>query len=678
MLNIPEEIIREYEKLAEEIRRNDYLYYVKNEPVISDQEYDALMNRLLAIERDYPQLVTPDSPSQRIGGTITKEFPPVRHSQVMLSLANTYMPEELYDFDRRVRELLAGEEYQYVAELKIDGVAISLHYRDYYFVQGVTRGDGFQGDDITPNLKTIRAIPLRISTDAGFPRNFEVRGEVYMERKNFDELNRRQAAAGDKLFANRRNSTAGTLKLQDSRIVAQRHLTMYAYALILPVEEEIRVETQWGALTLLEEMGFRVNPYRGLCPTIHRVVDFCSVWAERRHSLPYDIDGVVIKVDLFDQQRRLGATAKSPRWASAYKFSAEQAVTQLEQVLWQVGRTGAVTPVAILTPVFLAGTTVSRATLHNPDEIARKELYIKDWVIVEKGGDIIPKIVQTELERRLPGAVPVEIPSVCPECGEPLERSEGEAALRCMNILCPAQVARRVEHFASRNAMDIEGLGEAIVEQLIEAQLVKDPGDLFFLGKEQIVGLERMGNKSAQNLLDAIEKSKDNSLDRVIFALGIRYIGINAARLLAKHFTSIHALFTAGIEKLTAIDGIGEKMAESISHYGQEPQTHILLEKLASAGVKLSQELHYISETGGGAFAGKTVVLTGTLIRFTREEVSEIIRQQGGTVTDSVSSKTHFVLVGENPGSKLTKAQALSIPLLTEADFILMTTGGGK
>jgi len=678
MRKTPEHILCEYEKLVVEIRRHDYLYYVKNEPIISDQEYDSLMNRLLAIEGEHPELITPDSPSQRVGGAITKEFPTVRHKQVMLSLANTYMPEELYDFDRRVRSLIPGEAYRYVTELKIDGVAISLHYQSYRFKQGVTRGDGFQGDDITPNLKTIRAIPLRVNPNPLVSGDFEVRGEVYMERKDFEELNRRQEAAGERLLANPRNSTAGTLKLQDSRIVVRRHLTMYAYWLILPTDEEYRVQTQWDSLALLEEMGFRVNQNRELCPTIQDVVRFCDRLAEKRHTLPYDIDGVVVKVDMLDQQRRLGATARSPRWAVAYKFSAEQAVTRLEQVLWQVGRTGAVTPVAVLTPVFLAGTTVSRATLHNPDEIARKDLYLQDWVVIEKGGDVIPKVVQAESERRLPDAVPVEIPSLCPECSEPLERLEGEVALRCMNILCPAQIARRIEHFASRNAMDIEGLGEAIIAQLTDLKIVKDPGDLYFLTKSQISNLERMGDKSAQNILDALDKSKSNSLERVIFALGIRYVGVNTARILARYFTSIDELFSADTDELMEIEGIGEKMAESIHRYGKAPQTRELLDKLARTGVKLARETPPVPEVVVGVFAGKTVVLTGKLSHYTREDAAELIRKYGGKVSESISSKTDYVLVGEEPGSKLAKAKALSILLLSEADFIIMVESSGK
>jgi len=671
-MKAPENIIQELEKLRSEIQNHDYLYYVKNEPVISDYEYDMLMKRLLEIEKQYPELVTQDSPSQRVGGAITKEFPTIRHDRVMLSLANTYMQEELIDFDRRVRSLIPGEEYRYVTELKIDGVAISLRYRENRFVLGVTRGDGFQGDDITTNLKTIRAIPLIARNVTGAPKNFEVRGEVYMEKKDFEELNRKQEAAGEKVFANPRNSTAGTLKLQDSGIAARRPLTMNAYSMILPPGEPAAIKTQWHALQLMDGMGFRVNPERALCSTMKDVIEYCDKLADEREKLPYEIDGVVVKIDSIDRQNRLGATAKSPRWAVAYKFSAEQVETVLENVFWQVGRTGTVTPVAVLTPVFVAGTTVSRATLHNVDEIARKDLHIGDTVIIEKGGDVIPKIVEAVLTKRPQNAKKVEPPGTCPVCGEPLERSEEEVALRCMNILCEAQVARRLEHFASRGAMDIEGLGEAIIDQLISKSKVHDPGDLYFLRKEQIAGLERMADKSAQNLLDALEKSKSMDFECVIFALGIRYIGINAARLLARYFQSIDELFSAPVSELAAVEGIGEKMAESIAAFGKAPETKILLEKLKKAGVNLKQESEKRDVSVSNIFVGKTFVLTGTLEHFTREEAGELIRRYGGKVTGSVSSKTDFVLAGSVPGSKLDKAKALSITIFNEDEFTRM------
>ncbi|KPK88540.1 aromatic ring-opening dioxygenase LigA, partial [bacterium SM23_31] len=617
----------------------------------------------------------PDSPSQRVGGAITKEFPAIRHDRVMLSLANTYMQEELVDFDRRVRSLIPGEEYKYVVELKIDGVAISLRYLENRLILGVTRGDGFQGDDITSNLKTIRSIPLVTRDVSGAPKNFEVRGEVYMGKKDFEELNRKQEAAGEKVFANPRNSTAGTLKHQDSGIVARRPLTMYAYSMTIPPGEPVNINTQWQALQLMDEMGFRVNPDRALCNNMKEVITYCNRWADEHEKLPYEIDGVVVKVDSIDQQRRLGATARSPRWAVAYKYSAEKVETALENVLWQVGRTGTVTPVAVLTPVFVAGSTVSRATLHNVDEIARKDLHFGDTVLIEKGGDVIPKIIEAVAPKRPQNAKRVKPPDTCPVCGKPLEKSEGEAALRCMNILCEAQLARRIEHFASRGAMDIEGMGEAVVDQLISKIQIRDPGDLYFLSKEQIAGLERMADKSAQNLIDALEKSKSMAFERIIFALGIRYIGINAARLLARHFQSIDELFSVPVSELAEIEGIGEKMAESILAFSKAPETKILLEKLKKAGVNLKQDIETMQEGGSNIFAGKTFVLSGTLEHFTREEAGELIRRYGGKVAGSVSSKTDFMLAGSDPGSKLDKARALSVAVLSEDEFTRMIPG---
>jgi len=671
-MTAPVEIIEELGKLTSEILHHDYLYYVKAEPEISDYEYDMLMRRLIEIEQKYPELVAPDSPSQRVGGTVTKEFRTVAHKQVMLSLANAYMKEEMIDFDRRVQSIIPQESYRYVCELKIDGVAVSLHYRDGIFALGVTRGDGRQGDDITDNLKTVNAIPLRVRPVEDIPPEFEVRGEVYMESNGFLEMNRRQEAAGEKVFANPRNATAGSLKLQDSAVVARRPLTMFAYALILPEGYTHRALSQMESLAFLESIGFRVNTNRELCDSIDDVLRYLDRWEERRHELPYEIDGAVVKIDSIDQQQRMGATAKSPRWAIAYKFSAVRVETVLESVDWQVGRTGAVTPVANLFPVLVAGTTVKRATLHNVDELERKDLHIGDTVLLEKGGDIIPKVIDVVREKRPDNAQRVIPPDSCPICVNMLERIEGEAALRCMNILCPAQVARRIEHFASRNAMDIEGLGEALVDQLITSGLVKDPGDLYTLRKEDVAALERMGEKSAENLAKAIEISKGASFDRLIFALGIRYIGINAARILAKHVQTIETMFGMSVEELTAVDGIGEKMAESIVQYGQFPETQILINKLKNAGVCLERRDAGEPAEVSALFEGKTFVLTGKLEKFSREEAGELIRNRGGVVTGSVSGKTDYVVAGEKAGSKLDKAIKLEISVLSEGDFIKM------
>ncbi|MFC1513435.1 NAD-dependent DNA ligase LigA [candidate division KSB1 bacterium] len=666
-------ILTELKKLKAEIRKHDHLYYVKNDPIISDHEYDLLMKSLLEIEKMHPDLITEDSPSQRVGGAVTKEFRTVSHDRIMLSLSNTYLNDELFDFDKRVQNLLQGEAYKYTAELKIDGVAISLHFKNYNFDVGLTRGDGRQGDDITVNLKTVRSIPLAAYQVENFPENFEVRGEVFIESDKFTELNEKQEKTGEKTFANPRNFTAGTLKLQDSSIVAKRPLTMYAYSLILPEGYIDLIRTQWKSLSILEKLGFRVNPNRSLCANIEGVMDFCGKWSEKRQELPYEIDGVVIKVDSLSQQSRMGNTARSPRWAVAYKFSAEQAETLLNEVTWQVGRTGTITPVANLEPVFLAGSTVSRATLHNIDEIDRKDIHSGDMVIIEKGGDIIPKIVQTITSKRSAGSEKVIPPEHCPVCNEPLEKNEEEVALRCNNILCKAQVARRIEHFASRGAMNIEGLGEAAVDQLIHNNLVTDPGDLYYLRKEMLSGLDRMGDKSAQNLLDAIEKSKSSTLERVVFALGIRYIGINSARILVSVYNSIDELFSADLEKLVSIEGIGEKMAESIVRFGKTNETNILLKKLSGAGVRLKKDSDPEIRNIPKIFDGKSFVLTGKLEHFTREEASEVIRKYGGKVTGSVSSKTDYLLTGTDPGSKLKKARSLSVSVIDENKFIELT-----
>jgi DNA ligase (NAD+) len=576
------------------------------------------------------------------------------------------LKEELYDFDRRVKSLIEGESYKYAAELKIDGVAVSLRYKDGIFDTGVTRGDGRQGDDITTNLKTIKAIPLKIMNAGRMPDEFEVRGEVYMEKKAFLDLNKSQEAKGEKVFVNPRNSTAGFLKLQDSGVLAKRPLTMCIYSLLIQGNRDF--SSHWESLNILEKLGFRVNPNRKLCADINEVMDFCDYWALRRDELPYEIDGVVIKVDSIDQQKRMGATAKSPRWAIAYKFSAERAVTVLNEVSWQIGRTGAVTPVAHLEPVFVAGTTVSRATLHNVGEIERKDLHIGDSVFIEKGGDIIPKIIEVILEKRPENAEKVLPLKICPECGEMLEQIEDEAAIRCPDILCSAQAARRIEHFASRGAMNIEGLGEAIVDQLIKTGIVKDPGDLYYLKKDELSGLERMAEKSAQNLVDAIEKSKESSFDRVIFALGIRYIGINAARILEQQTDSIESMFSSSFESLIAIDGIGDKMAESIIQFGNKPETILLVDKLRRAGINLKSGLDSGMKKSEH-FSGKIFVLTGKLNKYTREEAAEEIRKRGGKVTGSVSSKTNYVLAGDDPGSKFKKAQKLGVSIITEAEF---------
>jgi len=660
----------EIEKLREEIREHDYRYYVLNEPTISDYEYDQLMQKLILLERQHPELVTPDSPTQRVSGEPTKEFPTVVHEVPMLSLGNTYTQNELYEFEKRLQNFLPGEKFEYVTELKFDGIAVSLIYRDGLLVRGATRGDGERGDDITNNLKTIRSIPLRLFVKENLPANVEVRGEVFMTKDGFRKLNAQQEKLGERTFANPRNATAGTLKQQDPRVVAKRPLEFSAYYFLVEGgNESIGISTHFDSLHIMRDLGLPVSRHIALCKSMWEVIDFCNLWEEKREELPYEIDGVVLKVNSLRQQRLLGATAKSPRWAIAYKFKAKQATTVLERIHLQVGRTGTVTPVAVFKPVFLAGSTISRATLHNEDEIKRKDIREGDTVLIEKGGDVIPKVVQVILEKRPKDSKPFRMPDKCPVCGSPLVRVEGEAAVRCENVACPAQVHKRIEHFASRTAMDIEGLGEALVHQLIENKLVSDYGDIYFLKKEDLIGLERMGEKSAQNLLDAIEESKKRPLDRVIFALGIRYVGTGAAVLLADQFGSIDKLMKTPLPYLEAIEGIGPKIAESIVQFFQNKKNLEVLEKLRKAGVRMEEKRE---KREGGIFAGKTFVLTGALTRFTREGATELIESEGGKVSSSVSRNTDFVLVGEKPGSKYRKALDLDIKIIDEDTFVAM------
>ena len=661
----------EIEKLRKDIRFHEYRYYVLGDPVISDYEYDRLMEKLISLEKENPDLVTPDSPSQRVGGEPTKEFPGIIHQAPMLSLANTYTQEELNEFDDRVRKLLAGEKYEYVAEHKFDGIAVSLIYRDGVFIQGATRGDGKRGDDITANLRTVKSIPLKLFVKPGFSGNIEVRGEVFMPRKGFLLLNREQEKRGEKLFANPRNATAGSLKLQDPRSAAKRPLEFSAYYLRIinpgEVSAEIDISTHKARLHLLRDLGLPVSRHAVLRKSITDVIDFCNEWEDKRDSLPFEIDGIVVKVNSIDQQKKLGSTAKSPRWAIAYKFKARQATTKLMDIHLQVGRTGVVTPVAVLKPVLLAGSTISRATLHNEDEIERKDIRIGDTVLIEKGGDVIPKIVKVIYETRSSDAVPFKMPDRCPVCSGPLVRIEGEARVQCENVSCPAQVQRRIEHFASRGAMNIEGLGGALIELLTDKGLVKDYGDLYFLKKGDVASLERMGDKSAENLLLNIEQSKKRPLDRVIFALGIRYVGTRAAAVLADNFGSIDNLKKTEIEKLTEIEGVGPVMAESIVTFFNQDANIAVLDKLSRAGVVMEEERDIKKK---GVFAGKIFVLTGALSRFTRDGAAELITSEGGDVKSSVSTKTDFILVGQNPGSKYSKALDIGVEIMDEDTFV--------
>ncbi|MDD8017587.1 MAG: NAD-dependent DNA ligase LigA [Bacteroidota bacterium] len=654
------------EKLREELRRHDYQYYTLDQPSISDFDYDRLMNELIELERQNPKLLTPDSPSQRVGGEPTKEFPTVTHEVPMLSLSNTYSEEELVDFDRRVREILGGQKYQFVAELKIDGVAISLVYQDGIFLRGATRGDGTQGDEITSNLRTVRSIPLRVTSGKGLPKNFEVRGEIFMTKKDFEKMNEERAQAGEKLFVNARNSTSGTLKMQDPKIVAQRKLSMFTYFLRT---NDITLKNHYENLQTLKKLGFVVNENIRLCKTIHDVKFFCEEWALKRSALPYDIDGVVVKVDSIQQQEELGAVAKSPRWAIAYKYPAQQMETKLNAITLQVGRTGTITPVAELEPVFVGGTTVSRATLHNEDYIKQLDIRIGDTVLVEKGGDVIPKVSGVNKKKRQKNSTTFSFSSKCPECGEKIFRPEDEAAYYCENFECPAQVRGRIEHFAQRRAMNIEGLGEAVIDLLVSENLIHNIADLYQLKKENVASLERMGEKSAQNLLHGITASKELPFHRVLFGLGIRFVGEGVAKLLAENFTSMAQLKKVSHEELENIEGVGPRIAESVVRFFNDKHSVKLVERLTAAGLQMKAEK---KKYGSSPVSGKTFVLTGGLESLSRDEAKEMIESLGGKSASSVSKNTDYVIVGNDAGSKLQKAIELGIKRISEKEFLEM------
>lgn len=661
---IPPNVRARVEKLRTELLEHDYRYYVLAEPTISDEEYDKLMRELQDLEAKYPALFSPDSPTQRVGGEPTKTFATVTHTPPMLSLANSYSEEEIREFDRRVRSLLGNETPRYVAELKFDGVAIALKYRDGIFVQGATRGDGTQGDDITQNLRTIRTLPLRLRNPAPEFRTIEVRGEAFMHKADFLTMNKQREAAGEKLFINPRNSTAGTLKMQDPKIVASRPIKMFAYTLLAP---NATLTSHYNNLGILRTLGLPVNEHTRLCATIDEVIEFWKEWEEKRDTLPYDIDGIVVKVDSLAQQARLGNIAKSPRWAIAFKFAARKAETILNGIILQVGRVGTITPVADLKPVFVGGTTVSRASLYNMDYINELDLRIGDTVIVEKGGDVIPKVTGVVMEKRPNRATRFTMPNRCPECNSPLFKPEEEVNYYCENSECPAQVKGRLEHFAMRGAMDIERLGEAVIEQLVELGWVKNCADLYSLHThaEELANLDRWGKKSAQNLLNAIEESKKRPFHRVLFALGIRHVGQGVAQLLVERFRSIDALMNATEEDLQSVSGIGPQIAESVIRFFREKHNKVIIKRLKAAG--LSLETH--APASRGKFTGKTFVLTGTLPSFTREEAKQLIEQNGGKVASSVSKQVDFVLVGNDAGSKLEKAKAMGLTIIDEDAF---------
>jgi DNA ligase (NAD+) len=654
-------------KRAKELRdlleRANRAYYEEAQPFISDKEFDEALAELEQLEIEY-NLETDTSPTRRVGGKPSSEFPTVTHPQPLLSLANTYNEDELRDFDRRVRDILGDTRFTYAVEMKFDGAAIRLRYENGELVLGATRGDGERGDDITKNIKTIADIPLRVEHA---PDVMEIRGEAYMEKEAFVRLNEYRDEQGLTTFANPRNSTAGSLKMQDPREVARRPIRFFAFDLLL--EDDDGTRTQQSKMDMLGKLGIPVSQYFEVCRSIDEIFKIIDTWGELRHKLPYEIDGVVIKVNEEKYRPELGNTSKAPRWAISYKYQAEQASTVLEGITLQVGRLGKITPVAELSPVVLAGTTVKRASLHNEDEILRKDIRVGDTVVVEKAGEIIPQIMSVVNPDRDKRSEPFSMPENCPACGEKLVKFEGEVAWRCVNSQCPPQVLERIRHFASRDAMDIEGLGEAVVEQLVNEGLISTFADLYKLRSEQLIPLERMGKKSAENLITAIEKSKNQPLDRLIFALGIRFVGKTVARDLASNFKSMSALADADEETMTAVDSIGPKIAESVYGFFRNEKNRKLIDSLHEAGLTFEFEG---TESVSDLFMGKKFVLTGTLPSLTRKEAADLIEKHGGTVASSVSKNTDFVLAGEAAGSKLDKAKKLDIQVLNEKDLLEM------
>ncbi|KQL51433.1 aromatic ring-opening dioxygenase LigA [Heyndrickxia shackletonii] len=657
-----EQQVKELHRL---LTQYNYEYHVLDNPSVPDAEYDRLMRELLEIEKAFPDLVTPDSPSQRVGGEILSAFDKVVHQIPMLSLGNAFNEGDLRDFDRRVKQTV-GDDVEYVCELKIDGLAISLRYEQGLFRQGSTRGDGTIGEDITSNLRTIRSIPLRLHE----PMSIEVRGEAYMPKKSFENLNRQKEENGEEPFANPRNAAAGSLRQLDPKIAASRNLDIFLYA--IGDFTETGVTTHSNGLDLLEKLGFKVNKEREKCSNIDEVIEYVKKWTERRPNLPYEIDGIVIKVNSLEQQQELGTTAKSPRWAIAYKFPAEEVVTKLLDIELSVGRTGVITPTAILEPVKVAGTTVKRASLHNEDLIREKDIMLGDHVVVKKAGDIIPEVVNVLAERRTGEERQFSMPTHCPECESELVRLEGEVALRCINPKCPAQIREGLIHFVSRDAMNIDGLGEKVISQLFSHELIQDVADIYGLQKDQLLALERMGEKSVTNLLDAIEKSKENSLERLLFGLGIRHVGAKAAKTLAQRFDTLDQLMSATKEELTGVQDIGEKMADSIYTYFENEDARELIDELKAAGLNMT----YLgpkpvdAKNIDSSLAGKTVVLTGKLEKMNRNEAKEKLEALGASVTGSVSKKTDIVIAGVDAGSKLAKAEELGIEIWDEEKML--------
>ncbi|MEO5571268.1 MAG: NAD-dependent DNA ligase LigA [Bacteroidia bacterium] len=672
-----EEAIKKITKLSHEIDQHNYNYYVLSKPAISDYDFDLLLHELIDLEKKFPEFGYADSPTQRVGGEITKEFKTVKHKYPMMSLGNTYSEDELKEFDERVQKAI-GTNFEYVCELKFDGVAIGLTYKKGKLIHAITRGDGVQGDDVTANIKTIRSIPLQLK-EGDYPEEFEIRGEVFLPLKVFEKMNEVLSAqladegyneeeTAEHLYRNPRNTASGTLKLQDSKIVAQRKLDCYLYALY---GDNFSFKTHYDGLKKAKEWGFKVSDHVAKCKSLEQVFEYIKEWEKGREELPFEIDGVVVKVNSFRHQEELGFTAKAPRWAISYKYKAEAASTKLNSISYQVGRTGAITPVANLEPVTLAGTIVKRASLHNADQIEKLDIRVGDTVFVEKGGEIIPKITAVDLSKRPQGLKKTNYVTNCTECGSELIRREGEAVHYCPNESgCSPQIKGKLEHFASRKAMNIDGFGAETVELLFKENLIRNIADIYDLKKEQLESLERWGEKSAVNLINGINKSKEVPYERVLFALGIRYVGDTVAKKLARYFKSVDALMNASREQLTEAPEVGERIAESVLEYFKEKKNIISIERLKKAGLQF--DIHEdFNNLSSSKLKGMTIVATGTLKNYKRDEIKEVIEQNGGKAASSVSSKTSFVLAGEEPGeSKIAKAKELKVKIISEEEFI--------
>jgi DNA ligase (NAD+) len=664
------EIKKRIDELIDLINYHNHKYYIEDSPEISDYEYDELIKELIKLEEENPQYKREDSPSQRVGGKPLSKFNQVVHKMPMLSLSNAYSENDLREFDRKAREI-SNTDIEYVVEFKIDGLSVGLTYKDGKFVQGATRGDGVLGEDVTLNLKTIKTIPLKlIEKDT-----LGVRGEVYIPRKQFEKLNEKQEEQGLSLFANPRNAAAGSLRQLDSKITSQRPLNIFVFNLEYIDNKEFKTHSE--SLEHLTNLGFTVSPNYEVCKSIDEVIDYIKYWTDNRQNLDFDIDGMVIKVNNLFQREEMGYTAKSPRWAIAYKFPAERKETKVKDIIVEVGRTGTITPTAILEPVRLAGSTVSRATLHNADYVREKDIKIGDTVIVQKAGDIIPQVVEVVFEKRTGDEGEFKMPEVCPVCGEPTMRVEGEAALKCINMLCPAQIRRGIIHFVSRDAMNIEGLGESIVSLLLNQNIIKDVADLYYIKKAQLINLERMGDKSAQNLINSIEKSKNNDLSRLIHGLGIKFIGSKGAKILANNFKDIDNISKANIDDLINLDEFGKTMAESVVEFFKEEKNLNIIKKLKDVGVN-TKSLKVEENDLVKVFEGMKIVITGTLPTLKRNDAKDIIEKLGAKATSSVSKSTTFVLAGEEAGSKLEKANDLGIKVIDEDKFIELTKMNSK